>query len=54
LFISELHFFNSSKVYLLIHHLTIQNLEGIQMDALVKGEDGIADGRVVRQTEVFL
>ena len=41
-------------MYLLIHHFTVQNLEGIQMNALVKGEDGIADSGVIGQTEVFL
>ena len=41
-------------MYLLIHHFAVQDFEGIQMDALLKGEDGIADGGVVGQTEVFL
>ena len=42
------------QMYLFIDNLTIQNLEGIQMNALVERENGIADGGVVGQTEVFL
>ena len=41
-------------MYLLIHHFAIQNLEGIQMNAFVERENGVADGGVVGQTEVFL
>ena len=41
-------------MYLLIHHFTVQNLEGIQMNVLMEREDGIADGGVVGQAEVFL
>ena len=41
-------------MYLLIHHFTVQNLEGIQMNVLMEREDGIADGGVVGQAEVFM
>ena len=41
-------------MYLFIHNLAILNFERIQMDALVEGEDGVADTGVVGQTEVFL
>ena len=41
-------------MYLLIHNFTIQNLEGIQMNALVERQDSIADGGIIGQTEVFL
>ena len=41
-------------MYLLIHNFTIQNLEGIQMNALVERQDSIADGGIISQTEVFL
>ena len=42
-------------MYLLIHHLAIQNLEGIELRFSVKQrEDGVADGGVVGQTQVFL
>jgi hypothetical protein len=35
-------------VYLFIHHLTVKNLEGIQMDAFVEREDSVADGGIIR------
>ena len=41
-------------MYLFILHLAVQNLERIQMDALMEGENGVADGGVVSQAEVFL
>ena len=41
-------------MYLFIYHFAIQDLEGIQMDALVEREDGVADVGVVGQSEVFL
>ena len=41
-------------MHLFIYDFTIQDLEGIQMDALVEREDGLADVGVVGQTEVFL
>ena len=41
-------------MHLFIYDFTIQDLEGIQMDALVEREDGVADVGVVGQTEVFL
>ena len=41
-------------MHLFIYDFTIQDLEGIQMDALVEREDGIADVGGVGQTEVFL
>ena len=41
-------------MYFLIHNFAVQDLEGVQMDALVEREDGIADGGVVGQTEIFL
>ena len=42
------------QMYLFIYNLTIQNLEGIQMNALMERENGVADGGIVGQTEVFL
>jgi hypothetical protein len=41
-------------VYLFVNDLAIQNLERIQVNALVEGEDGVADSRIVGQAEVFL
>ena len=41
-------------MHLFIYDFTILDLEGIQMDALVEREDGVADVGVVGQTEVFL
>ena len=41
-------------MYLLIHHLAVEDLEGIQVNALVEGEDGIADGGVVGQAQILL
>ena len=41
-------------MYLFIHHLAMQNLKRIQMDALVERENGVADGGVVGQAEVLL
>ena len=41
-------------MYLLIHYFTIQNLEGIQMNAFMEWKDGVTDGRIIRQTKVFL
>ncbi len=39
---------------LFVYDLTVLYLEGIEMDAFVEGEDGIADVGVDGQTEVFL
>ena len=41
-------------MHLFIYDFTIQDLEGIQMDALVEREDGVADVGVVGQTQIFL
>ena len=41
-------------MHLFIYDFTIQDLEGIQMDALVEREDSVEDVGVVGQTEVFL
>ena len=41
-------------MYLLIHHLAVEDLEGVEVDALVEGEDGIADGGVVGQAQILL
>ena len=41
-------------MYFLVHDLAVENLKGVQMDALVEGEDGIADGGVVGQTEILM
>ena len=41
-------------MYLFIHYFTVQDLEGIEMNALVEGENGIANGRIVSQAEVLL
>jgi len=41
-------------MYLFIHYFPIQDLEGVEMNALVEREDGVTDGGVVGQTEVFL
>ena len=41
-------------MYLFIYHFAIQDLEGIQMDTLMKRQNGIADVGVVGQTQVFL
>ena len=41
-------------MYLFIHYFPIQDLEGVEVNALVEGEDGIADGGVVGETEVLL
>ena len=38
----------------LIHDLAVQNLEGVQVNALVERENGVADGGVVGQTEILL
>ena len=41
-------------MYFLIHHFSVQDLEGIEVDALIEGENSVADGGVVGQAEVFL
>ena len=41
-------------MYLFIDDFPIQNLKGVQVNALVEGEDGVADTGVDGQTEVFL
>ena len=41
-------------MHLSVYDFAIQYLEGIQMDALVEGEDGVADTGVVGQAQVFL
>ena len=41
-------------MYLFIHNLAILNFERIQVNALMKRENGIADGGVVSQTQIFL
>ena len=41
-------------MYLLIHDFTIQNLKGVQVNTFVEGEDGVTDGGVVGQAEIFL
>ena len=46
---------NDLEVYLLIYHLTVQNLEGVQFRLVVQErEDCITDSGVVGQTQVFL
>ena len=39
---------------LLIHNLAIEDLERVEVNALMEGEDGIANGGVIGQTEIFL
>ena len=46
--------FTFSQVYLFIHHLTVQDLKGVEVDALVEREDSVSDSGVVGQTQVFL
>ena len=41
-------------MHFLVCHLAIQYFEGVQVDAFVQRQDGIADGRIVSQPEVFL
>ena len=41
-------------MYLFIHHFTIQDFEGVEMNPLVEREDGVTDGGVVGQSQVFL
>ena len=41
-------------MHFLVHHLAIQDLEGVEVNALMEGEDGIANGGVIGQTEIFL
>jgi hypothetical protein len=41
-------------MYFLVHYFAIQDPEGVQMDALVERENGVADGGVVGQAEVLL
>ena len=41
-------------MYLFVHDLAIQDLEGIQVNALKERENGVADGGVVSQTQIFL
>lgn len=45
---------NELQVYLFVHHLATENPEGVQVNAFVEREDGVTDGGVVGQTEVFL
>jgi hypothetical protein len=40
-------------MHFLIYYLTIEDLKGIQKNALVEGEDGIAYGGVVGQPQVL-
>ena len=47
-------FFLLSQVYFLVHHFAAKDFEGIKMYALMQGKDGVADGGVVGQPEVFL
>lgn len=41
-------------MYLFIHNLAILNFERIQVNALMKRENSIADGGVISQTQIFL
>ena len=41
-------------MYFLINHFPVQDLEGVEVNALMEGEDGIANGGVIGQTEIFL
>ena len=41
-------------MFLLIHHFAILNFERIQVNALIKGENGVTNGGVVSQTQIFL
>ena len=41
-------------MYLFVHDRAIQDLEGIQVDAFVERENGVADGGVVSQTQILL
>ena len=41
-------------MHLFVYDFAIQYLEGIQMDALLEGKDGVADGGVVGQSQVLL
>jgi len=34
-------------MYLFIHHFTIQDFEGVEMNPLVEREDGVTDGGAV-------
>ena len=41
-------------MYFFVNDRAIQDLEGIQVDAFVEREDGIADGRIIGQPDVLL
>ena len=41
-------------MHLFVHDLTIQDLEGVEMNAFVKRENGISDSWVVGKSQVFL
>ena len=41
-------------MYLFVYDFAVQDFEGVQMDAFVERNDGVADTGVVGQTEVFL
>lgn len=41
-------------MYFFVNDRAIQDLEGIQVDAFVKRQDGVADGGIDGQAEVFL
>ena len=38
----------------LVYHFSAKDFEGIKVYSLMQGKDGVADGRIVGQTEVFL
>ena len=43
------------KVYLFIYHFSVQDLEGVEFRfSIKKRENGIADGRIISQTQVLL
>ena len=41
-------------MFFFVDYFAVQYTEGIQVDTLVQREDGIADGGVVGQAEIFL
>jgi hypothetical protein len=41
-------------MYFLIYHLSIHNLERVEVNALAEGEDGITYGGVVGQPQILL
>ena len=41
-------------MFFFIHHFTIQDFKGVEVNALMKGENGVADSGVIGQAEVLL